>query len=650
MLPELFKRVKPLFGKLIDVLWIEYQTADVKRKTEIEELLTLLTVKYIGVTVGEQRVLLEPPPKHLVGRGDYYVGNVIYPSIKAYPFMIGRDELLRHIFILGPTGTGKSTLILNFLQHFLRDGKPFMVFDFKRNYRCLLSTLGSERLIVFTVGRATAPLRLNAMKAPPGVSFEEWVEALADVISAAYILMQGARNVLKEAFLQACREKKERVTLSDAYRILDMWLRTCRSGSRKYGWIESSARSVEELVKGGFGASLNAQNGLSIEELLSWPVVFELEGLGVDQKRFFCLYFLQAVLLVRKKQELQRERFRHCLVFDESHHIFPRQKPGVHDVPSLLAREVREYGEAIIAATQQVDVSESLIANAGFKFILRCDYPDDVMFASRLMNLETRLFPSLPVGFAIVRLPVRHYTPFLIAFKMQPVKNEWVNDARVASRYAGHVLGKQKEELVVPVQKTLSERERGMLLDIVHFPIASTTERYSRLGLNPKTGNEVKDRLLADELICVKEITNPEGKTNVLCLAPIGEALLGAHQTRRDNRSGGVHHEFWRQFLKRKLLGAGYDVQEEVPIGAGKTVDMLGSKNGKRIYIEIETGRSNFAENVRKCGSLVGVVVFFFTEKSLVAKYQPIISEKENTNFLFLCPSDIKRLQQIINP
>ena len=649
MLPELFKRVKPLFGKLVDLLWIEYQTADPKRKTEIEELLTLLTVKYIGVTVGEQRVLLEPPPKYLIGRGDYYVGNVIYPSIKAYPFMIARDELLRHVFILGPTGTGKSTLILNFLQHFLKDEKPFMVFDFKRNYRCLLNAEHSERLVVFTVGRTTAPLRLNVMKAPPGVSFEEWVESLADVISAAYILMQGARNVLKEAFLQAHREKKVRVTLGDAYRILDMWLRTCRGGSRKYGWIESSARSVEELCKGGFGTSLNVQEGLTIEELLSWPVVFELEGLGVDQKRFFCLYCLQAVLLVRKKQELERERFRHCLVFDESHHIFPRQQRGAHDVPSLLAREVREYGEAIIAATQQVDVSESLIANAGFKFILRCDYPDDVLFAARLMNLEGRMFSLLPVGFSIVRLPVRHYAPFLIAFKRQEVKNEWVNDASVAVRYSAHALGGKKEKKA-ELLRVLSENERKLLLDIAQYPVSSTTERYRRLGLNPKTGNEVKDRLLADGLVVVNKIPNPSGQTNVLGHTTDGAGLLGEDVRKRDNRGGGVKHEFWREFFKRKFLGSGYEVEEEVPVGGGRTVDLCGSKTGKRIYIEIETGRSNVAENVRKCGSLEGVVVFFFTEKDLVSSYQDLIRDKGDDNFLVLCPSDIRIFDRLLNP
>ena len=136
----------------------------------------------------------------------------------------------------------------------------------------------------------------------------------------------------------------------------------------------------------------------------------------------------------------------------------------------------------------------------------------------------------------------------------------------------------------------------------------------------------------------------------MLCLAPAGAAIMAEHAPKRDNRSGGVHHEFWRQFLKRKLHGAGYEVEEEVPLGGGKTVDMMGSKNGKRVYVEIETGRSNLAENVRKCGSIEGAVVFFFTEKDLVSKYQQIIREKENTNFLFLSPSDIKILNQIINP
>src|SRR5262249_15193131 len=46
-------------------------------------------------------------------------------------------------------------------------------------------------------------LRLNALVPPPSVSFANGAEALTDVISSAYLLLHGARNVLKETLLSA---------------------------------------------------------------------------------------------------------------------------------------------------------------------------------------------------------------------------------------------------------------------------------------------------------------------------------------------------------------------------------------------------------------------------------------------------------------
>uniref|UniRef100_Q023G3 Phage integrase family protein n=1 Tax=Solibacter usitatus (strain Ellin6076) TaxID=234267 RepID=Q023G3_SOLUE len=184
--------------------------------------------------------------------------------------------MLRHVFILGPTGTGKSTLIIGLLTQFLDDGTPFMAFDFKRGYRCLIDTLWGESVLVVTVGRDVAPLSLNALRPPAGVGFKEW----ADIISTSYLLMQGARNVLMEALLGAHREHGDNATLKDAHQLLDLELRAGRAGSRRYGWLESSTRSLEELSKGGFGSALNATSAGDVGSLLQGPVVFELEGLG----------------------------------------------------------------------------------------------------------------------------------------------------------------------------------------------------------------------------------------------------------------------------------------------------------------------------------------------------------------------------------
>ena len=45
----------------------------------------------------------------------------------------------------------------------------------------------------------------------------------------------------------------------------------------------------------------------------------------------------------------------------------------------------------------------------------------------------------------------------------------------------------------------------------------------------------------------------------------------------------------------------GYTVQEECPVGEGKTVDLVARGKGKTIAIEIETGKSDAVANIHKC-------------------------------------------------
>src|SRR5258708_27862330 len=113
MLPDLFHRLKPLYGRAIDVLWIEYQTADADVRREIEALLTLLAIKDLGIGVGDERLVLDAPPPGLIGDGELTIGSVSCPSLAPYPFPVARHELVRQLFILGPPGTRQSTLLLH---------------------------------------------------------------------------------------------------------------------------------------------------------------------------------------------------------------------------------------------------------------------------------------------------------------------------------------------------------------------------------------------------------------------------------------------------------------------------------------------------------------------------------------------------------
>lgn len=625
MLPDAFRRLKPIYGAKIDALWIEYQSADVERKREIDELITTLAVRKLGMALGEEKLLLDPPPRDLIGRGEYTLGEVSYPLLGSYPWRVGRNECLRHLFVLGPSGTGKSSFILRLLEEFLRDGQPFMAFDFKRNYRCLLRSPLGSRVVVLSLGRDVAPAELNAMQPPPGIGFEEWVEGLSDIICESYLLLHGARNVLKESLLAARREHGVSATLRDAHALLAADLAATKSGSRRYGWLESATRSLEELTKGAFGRALCAVDPIPLSWLLATPVVFELEGLGDDQKRFFCLYMLHTVLLFRKTESAPREVLRHVLVFDEAHHVFPRERPGEVGIPARLAREVREYGEAIIAATQQADVSESLLANTGIKIVLRCDFPRDVQFASALMQVDQKWLSRLPIGTGLARLPVRYYQPFLFTYPPTPLKNLGVTDGQVQERWNAMLgltptvpPGCHRPLTLLPRREAsapaLSEKEETLLRDVNDHPIAGITQRYERLGWHPEVGNDTKNRLVTRNLVRFEPVNTGRGYIKVLSLTGEGReqlAALGVDTTR--TRHGGAEHEYWKATIRRRLESWGWTVEEEAPLGGGKTADLRATLGDRTLYVEIETGRSDVAANAAKLSGLPGEVVFFLT-------------------------------------
>jgi hypothetical protein len=445
------------------------------------------------------------------------------------------------------------------------------------------------------------------------VAFDEWAQALSDVIGNAYLLMQGAGNVLKEALAQAVREHGGEATLADAHQLVTLELRTLRPGSRRYGWLESTERSLDELSKAGFGTSLNHPGGISLASFLDRAVVFELQGLGDDQKRFFCLYILQYLLLFRKNEAAAREVFRHVLVFDESHNVFPRDNHGEHSVPSRLAREVREYGEAIIAATQQTDVSESLIANSGTKIILRTDYPRDVDFASKLLQVKPEWLSKLPLGTGIARLPTRFYQPFVFTFAEQPQKNAPVEDGAVAIRWAGSDLLRA----AIPDHRTtpvVGDRERELVLDIARHPISMVTDRYQRLGWNRNTGNQIKNAVLHQKLAEFLTVELRPGRVMLLTLTPAGEELVhAAGETVTRSGRAGMEHEFWRQRLKERCERRRYQVTEEYHLGDGKRVDLMAQKGERRFLIEIETGKSDVHANVAKCTATGATTIVFFT-------------------------------------
>ena len=74
---ELFQKIKPHYGRAIDVLRLEYLSAAPERRREIEETVTLLAAMVLGMSLGEERILLKPPAEEIIGEGTFLIGKVI---------------------------------------------------------------------------------------------------------------------------------------------------------------------------------------------------------------------------------------------------------------------------------------------------------------------------------------------------------------------------------------------------------------------------------------------------------------------------------------------------------------------------------------------------------------------------------------------
>ena len=86
----------------------------------------------------------------------------------------------------------------------------------------------------------------------------------------------------------------------------------------------------------------------------------------------------------------------------------------------------------------------------------------------------------------------------------------------------------------------------------------------------------------------------------MLTLTKKGREVLGIDMADSD-RYGGPEHRYWVRTIAEHLRTKGYEVTGEVPVGNGKTTDLLAKKGRRRIAVEIETGKSDAAANVRKC-------------------------------------------------
>jgi len=642
---DVFYKLRPICGKQLDKLWQEYLVADPPLRKVIEKTLRIQLARRLGETFESENLLLKPPPQELA-EGQYPVGTIYYGDNSYYPFGLREAEFIQHIGIFGRSGCGKTNLAFYLLEGLVKADKPFLVFDWKRNYRDLLSMNKFENLLVFTVGRDISCFRFNPLIPPPGTPAKVWLKKLIEIICHAYFLGEGVAILLLRAIDSLYRQFGLYTSKPKGYpTVADVrsWLGRYKSKGREAGWMESSVRAIETLCFGEVGNVLNSEPFFDIPKLLEKTVILELDALTNTDKTFLIESLLLWIHHYRMAQD-SREQFKHAIIIEEAHHILLRKKQeatGEETVTDVLLREIRELGESVICLDQHPSlISKPALGNTYTTFAMNLKHRGDIAMIqdSLLLNSEQAGFLGrLEVGWAIVRLQGRWFWPFLVKLPEMDIRKGVVTDARLKK-----ITGQTQKDFYLPVRSskrctddiltkegksglsgnskegyrgaltsdkrdfnegkevTLTTQEKLFLDDVYTHQLSTVNDRYSRLALSIWKGNKLQKNLCSKGLMIPINISTDNGGFKGLLLTDKGEKALGKKPT-QSNRAGGPEHKFWLRATAQHLRRQGFAVTEEAPVGNGKTIDVLAVKDGGKTAFEIETGKSDAAGNVEKC-------------------------------------------------
>ena len=655
---ELCRKLKPVLGKKIDRLWQVYLAeSEMGGRADIENTLELLAAKHLNSGYEFDRSPFPPPPKAFASAGDIELGAISYADKKLYPFFFKSNRLKEHILVAGRSGSGKTNLSFMLMSGIMGRGIKVLALDWKRGYRDLLSLYPKIR--VYTVGRDIASLRFNPLIPPKGCEPHIWIKLIVDVIASAYLGGEGVISLLVAGLDHLYREAgifDQQNTYWPTVKDLLAWLRTAKLKGRAAMWQASAERILLAMTYGEFGAVLNTNDNTHIAELLDHNVILEMDGLSSSSDKVMFSEALTLYLYRYRLAQGPQEKLTNMIILEEAHNLLLKKSNEAREsVLETSIRMIRQYGMGYVFVDQSASLlSQVAFANSYATIALSQKLRSDVQTISGAMNLvddQKQALNTLPVGTAVVRLADEYPEAFLVKIRKFPITEGSVSDSAIRANWAGfnshsgsnrtHKIslevvpavpaadnkGKEnrnnqqngnnkdtrppspnesekKRNSAIdskPPSNKLNSQEQRLLSDISARPLSTTVSRYNRLNLSRRKGNAIRQSLAAAGLIEAFTIATRSGQVVLYQLTENGRAVCESeHIDPGPRHRESLEHRYWVRQTCRQYEKQGYTTICEHPIKGNGAVDILAKKGGRKVVIEVETGKSDIANNIEK--------------------------------------------------
>lgn len=362
--------------------------------------------------------------------------------------LLGYDQLNKHCFVSGVTGSGKSTTMRRLLREITRpEGNPipFMVIEpAKSEYRALKKEDHLQDLVVYSLGRPTCDYSINPFSFPEGVDLFSHLDFLKSAFNAllgsyssmpfiletilckcyeerGWDLATGEINdeVYRKS-LMACPTEAARWQLREERMPLigdmadkvtpvleEFFKKESDYSTSLHGALKARLISLCSSMK---GRVLNKTEKVRFSDLLKRNVVFEVEAFADNDEKAFIMSLLLGRIYEHRQLEHQRQQenpevyhyeqgLRHIVVLEEAHRLLakttgkgelqadPRSK-AVEIFSDMLA-EVRSYGQGMIIVDQiPSKLTPEVMKNTEVKIAHRLLAKDDREAVGATMNLS----------------------------------------------------------------------------------------------------------------------------------------------------------------------------------------------------------------------------------------------------------------------
>jgi len=457
-------------------------------------------------------IKLEKPSFFKARKGKVKIGKIVENGHKEGKFSLSLEDLEKHMFVCGATGTGKSNFLQYFLMNFTKRYKiPFLLVEFKGEYHFLQRKI--EDLIIIRPGENFSINIFN----PGGSLPEVHAERIFDILKSGKFLDDNAEfspqmeKVLVEILTKVCQNKK----FQSWQGFYDYCKGYAKNKKNEIPMLNQTLISITNRIRrfslGSLKALFDTEHKIKTEILFQKNILIDLSSIiRLGGEKEDALFFLNMILKHLWDKNLTRGAYnfqgiKHITIIEDVQYFAPKNLTRQNKLTSYLediALLQRGTGECLISLATHPDISEEILANCGVLVCFKTHI--DREFLCKLLNLDGEHEDYLSIlekGQCIVRVnSIKR--PFLL--KVPFIPREWLTVSEIKNNNDSVL---EKLNNLNKKNSEIPDKKKKHFFRYFTNKSAHILKKIKNLNIRNMTNNNSENKKLDKEL---KFITNKE--------------------------------------------------------------------------------------------------------------------------------------------